>query len=64
MNKFIAAFVYIKARLSEPSTMTALATICVLLNTKIDAEAIQSALNVGTLVFGTLGFFIKEDKAN
>lgn len=62
MNKVIAAFAFVKARLSEPSTMAALAAVCALAGTQIDIAAIQAALNVGTLVFGTLGFFIREAK--
>ncbi len=62
MSKIIAFFNWIKARLSEPSTMASIAAISALGGVNVNPGHIQDALNVGTLLFGTLGFFVKENK--
>ena len=62
MDKLIRGFNFVKARLNEPSTLASLAAVSVLLGLKFDSGMVQDFLNVGTLIFGTLGFFVKETK--
>ena len=62
MSKIIAFFSWLKSRLSEPSTMASIAAVSALGGVNVNPVHIQDALNVGTLVFGALGFFVKENK--
>jgi len=60
MDKMIAVFIFIKSRLHEPSTMASIAALMVLAGIKLEPGTIQDVLNVGTVIFGSLGFFVKE----
>jgi hypothetical protein len=62
MGKIVGLFIWLKARLLEPSTMASIAAISALAGVKVDPGQVQDALNVGTLVFGALGFFVSESK--
>lgn len=63
MGKLLAACNFIKARLSEPSTLASLASVSLLLGLNLDSGRVQDFLNVGTLIFGALGFFVKESSS-
>ncbi len=60
MGKLLGAFNFIKARLQEPSTMASIAAVSALMGQQVNPGAIQDWLNIGTVVFGALGFFVKE----
>jgi hypothetical protein len=60
MAKVIGAFLFLKARLSEPSSLASLSAIMAMIGVNVDSSVIQDGLNVGTLVFGALGFFVAE----
>lgn len=62
MSKIIALFIWLKARLSEPSTMSSIAAVSALAGVQVDAGLVKDVLNVGTVGFGVLGFFFKEAK--
>jgi hypothetical protein len=62
MSKIIALFIWLKARLSEPSTMASIAAVSALAGVQVDAGLVKDVLNVGTVGFGVLGFFFKEAK--
>lgn len=62
MSKLIALFIWLKARLSEPSTMASIAAVSALAGVQVDAGLVKDVLNVGTVGFGVLGFFFKEAK--
>jgi hypothetical protein len=63
MGKLLAVFIFIKSRLLEPSTFASIASILALVGYKLDPGIVQDWLTTGTLVFGALGFFVKEASA-
>ena len=62
MSKLLGLFIWLKSRLSEPSTMASIAAVSALGGVNVDSGAVQHALNIGTVVFGALGIFIAEAK--
>lgn len=60
LGKILGAFIFLKARLQEPSTLASISAVLALFGTKIDPGIVQDFLITGTLVFGALGFFVKE----
>lgn len=60
MGKLLGLFIYMKARLKEPSTFASLAAVAAIFGAHIDAGVVNDWMNVLTLVFGGLGFFVKE----
>jgi hypothetical protein len=63
MGKLLAVFIFLKGRLREPSTFASIASVLALVGYKLDPGIVQDWLNTGTVVFGALGFFIKESSA-
>jgi hypothetical protein len=62
MGKILSLFIWLKSRLSEPSTMASFAAVSALAGVEVDAGLVKDVLNVGTVGFGVLGFFFKEAK--
>jgi hypothetical protein len=62
MGKLLGLFLWLKARLKEPSTMASIAAVCAMLGVHMDSVIISDWLNTFTLVFGALGFFVAEAK--
>jgi hypothetical protein len=62
MGKILSLFIWLKSRLSEPSTMASFAAVSALAGVEVDAGLVKDGLNVATLGFGVLGFFFKEAK--
>ena len=62
MGKLLGLFIWIKVRLLEPSTHASLSAVCAMIGVNLDDGAINDWINVLTLVFGALGFFISEEK--
>jgi hypothetical protein len=60
MDKVLGLFIWIKAKLAEPSTMASLAAVSSMVGVQMDPGTIHNVINVLTLVFGALGFFFKE----
>lgn len=60
MGKLIAVFIFIKSRLREPSTFASIAAVLALIGVKLDPGIVQDWINTGTVLFGALGFFVKE----
>ena len=63
MSTLLGLFIWLKSRLSEPSTMASIASVLALVGYKLDPGIVQDWLNTGTVVFGALGFFVKEASA-
>lgn len=62
MDKILGVWVYIQARLAEPSTHASIASLLTLAGLQLDTGVIHDALVTLGIVFGGLGFFVKEAK--
>lgn len=60
MGSILGLFIWLKARLNEPSTHASLAVVCQALKVEIDIEVINHWLNLASILFGAAGFFVKE----
>ena len=63
MGKILGWWIWIKPRLKEPSTFASLAAITAMFGAHITTEDLNNVLNVATIVFGSLGFFVAEQHA-
>lgn len=62
MDKLIGAFVFLRNRLKEPSSLLSLALVMKTIGVQIDESTIQAWLDMAALIFGVLGFFVAEAK--
>lgn len=62
MNKLSDVFMFLKARLAEPSSLASISVVMAMLGVNVDTAIIHDWVNVGALVFGVLGFFVAESK--
>lgn len=62
MGKLLGLFLWIKPRLTEPSSFAALSAVSAMAGHQISAEDVKNVMDVATLVFGALGFFVAEAK--
>lgn len=62
MGKIFGAFLWLKQNLQQPSTMASLAAICAMLGVQVDTGMIQHIINILTLIFGALGFWLQPAK--
>ena len=62
MGKILGAWKYLQARLAEPSTHASVASLLMLAGGNFDAGEIQDGLTAASVLFGMLGFFVKESK--
>ena len=62
MDKLLGAFIFLKARLSEPSTHAALASLGAIIHVNLDPGQIQQYVDLASIAFGMMGFFVKEAK--
>lgn len=62
MDKALGAFLWLKQNLKQPSTMASLAAICAMLGVQLDAGMLQHIINIATLGFGALGFWLQPAK--
>lgn len=62
MDKVMGVFLFLRARLLEPSSSASLAAVLALIGVQYDPGVVQDILNVTSLVFGAIGFFVKEAK--
>jgi hypothetical protein len=60
MGQVLGLFIWLKARLKEPSTQASLAVVCQALKVEIDMDIINHWLNIASILFGAAGFFVKE----
>lgn len=63
MEQLLGLFIWLKARLSEPSTMASVAAVLAMVGVHIDEGVYKDIMNVLTLVFGAMGFWVKEGHA-
>ena len=62
MDKVLGAWTYLQARLSEPSTHASIAGLFALAGMSLDVGVVHDGLTAVGVVFGLLGFFVKEAK--
>ena len=62
MSKVFGAFLWLKQNLQQPSTMASLAAICAMLGVQVDPGMIQHIINILTIFFGALGFWLQPAK--
>lgn len=62
MPKIMGMFLYLRSRLSEPSSLVSIAALGATVGVKLDASLLQDVLNIVSIVFGMLGFFVSEAK--
>lgn len=62
MGKILGVWSYITARLAEPSTHASVAALTTLAGLNLDSGTLHDALTAAGIVFGALGFFVKESK--
>jgi hypothetical protein len=60
MDKLLGAFIWLRARLNEPSTHASLAAVFGLLGMHVNMSVVSDILNVAALGFGVIGFWTKE----
>jgi hypothetical protein len=60
MGKVLGFWVYFQARLAEPSTHASIASLLALAGLNLDVGIVHDSLVALSIVFGGLGFFIKE----
>jgi hypothetical protein len=63
MGKLITLYKYLKLRWREPSTHAALAAICLQLHVSFPQASVDNWFTTFGIVFGALGVFVKEGKA-
>lgn len=60
MGKLLGAFIYIQSRLKEPSSHAAVSAILTNFGLSLDTGALHDGMITAGIVFGALGFFVKE----
>jgi len=63
MGKILTAWIYLSARLREPSSQAALSAVFLSIGMQYPAGLVQSWLTTLGLGFGVMGIFVKEGKA-
>mgnify|MGYP006283533841 CR=1 FL=1 len=62
MGNLLGSWGYIQARLAEPSTHASIASLLLLAGVNLDTGVVHDTLTALSIVFGALGFFVKEGK--
>jgi hypothetical protein len=62
MGKVFGAFLWLKQNLAQPSTMASITGVLAMVGMKVDAGMVQDWVNVLTVFFGALGFFLQPAK--
>lgn len=62
MDKILGTYNYLIARLAEPSTHASVASLLALAGLNLDAGIVHDGLVTSSVLFGALGFFVKEAK--
>jgi hypothetical protein len=62
MDKILGVYMYVVARLAEPSTHASISSLLIVTGVNIDNGAAHDALVGLSVIFGGLGFFVKEAK--
>ena len=63
MDNILGVWGYIQSRLAEPSTHASIASLLTLAGLQLDTGTVHDALVALGVVFGGLGFFVKEAKS-
>jgi hypothetical protein len=62
MDKILGVYLYVVARLAEPSTHASIASLLMVAGVNLDTGPVHDALVALSVIFGGLGFFVKEAK--
>ena len=62
MDKVLGVWIYLQARLAEPSTHASIASLLTLAGLSLDQGIVHDVMTVLGVGFGALGFFVKEAK--
>ena len=62
MGKILTAWIYLSARLREPSSQAALSAVLLSIGVQYDAGMVHDWLTTLGIGFGILGIFVKEAK--
>jgi hypothetical protein len=62
MDKLLGVWIYLQARLAEPSTHASISALLTLAGLNLDQGIVHDSLTTAGVVFGALGFFVKEAK--
>jgi hypothetical protein len=60
MDKLLGVWNYLNRRLAEPSTHASIAALLTLAGSNLDSGTVHDSLVAVGVLFGTLGFFVKE----
>lgn len=60
MDKLLGVWNYLNQRLSEPSTHASVASLLALGGMNLDSGTIHDSMVAASILFGSLGFFVKE----
>lgn len=63
MGKLLGLYLYLRARLSEPSTHAAVCSLLLAAGVNVDSGVVHDLIVTASLAFGGLGFFVKEQAA-
>ncbi len=63
MGKILTAWIYLSARLREPSSQAALSAVLLSLGMQYDAGMVHDWLTTLGIGFGIMGVFVKEQPA-
>lgn len=63
MGKILTAWIYLSARLREPSSQAALSAVFLSIGMQYDAGMVHNWLTTLGIGFGIMGVFVKESKA-
>jgi len=63
MGKILTAYIFLAARLREPSTMASLSAVLLALGVNLDPGLVHNWLTTLGIGMGVFGVFVKEGKA-
>lgn len=60
MGRVLGAFLWLRARVNEPSTHAALSGVCASVGFQYPGDQVGQWMTVLSIAFGVVGFFLKE----
>lgn len=60
MDKLLGIFLYVRSRLKEPSSLSAISAVLLTFNVHLNTVDVNNWLTTLSIVFGALGFVVKE----
>ena len=62
MGSLLGAWSYFMARINEPSTHASISSLLMMAGLQLDSGIVHDSLTAMGVLFGMLGFFVKEGK--